>query len=185
MYCNVCVTGQTLLGKVRNSDTELVKWSGAPTGLSEVCWIRTTVGGPNDLGGSITPWVAVAVTASKTMAREVCWQAPTRHAPSCCSASPPVQSSGASRGNLRQKSHRCAAACVTSPPLFPHRRYHTGVELLLAGSLPLAKELGPYHRPRPPFDTTNPDPSVGSPLTCWTARSMLFRVGKVAMEPCP
>jgi hypothetical protein len=25
MYCNVCVTGETLLSKVRNSDTELVK----------------------------------------------------------------------------------------------------------------------------------------------------------------
>jgi hypothetical protein len=25
MYCNVCVTGETLLGKVRNADTELVK----------------------------------------------------------------------------------------------------------------------------------------------------------------
>jgi hypothetical protein len=25
MYCNVCVTGETLLGKVRKSDTELVK----------------------------------------------------------------------------------------------------------------------------------------------------------------
>jgi hypothetical protein len=25
MYCNVCVTGETLLGKVRNTDTELVK----------------------------------------------------------------------------------------------------------------------------------------------------------------
>jgi hypothetical protein len=43
-----------LLGKVRNSDTELVKWSGAPAGLSEVRWTRTTVGGPNDLGGSVT-----------------------------------------------------------------------------------------------------------------------------------
>jgi hypothetical protein len=54
MYCNVCVTGETLLGKVRNSDTELVKWSGASAGLSEVRWTRTTVGGPNDLGGSVT-----------------------------------------------------------------------------------------------------------------------------------
>jgi hypothetical protein len=24
------------------------------TGLSDVCWTRTTVGGPNDLGGSVT-----------------------------------------------------------------------------------------------------------------------------------
>jgi hypothetical protein len=28
--------------------------SGAPTGLSEVRWTRTTVGGPNYLGGSVT-----------------------------------------------------------------------------------------------------------------------------------
>jgi hypothetical protein len=28
--------------------------SGASTGLSEVRWTRTTVGGPNDLGGSVT-----------------------------------------------------------------------------------------------------------------------------------
>jgi hypothetical protein len=54
MCCNICETGETLLGKVRNTDTELVKWSGASTGLSEVCWTRTTVGGPNNLGGSVT-----------------------------------------------------------------------------------------------------------------------------------
>jgi hypothetical protein len=54
MCCNIYLTGETLLGKVRNIDIELVKWSGASTGLSEVCWTRTTVGGPNDLGGSVT-----------------------------------------------------------------------------------------------------------------------------------
>jgi hypothetical protein len=48
------VTAETLLGKVKNTDTELVKWSGAPAGLSEVRWTRTTVGGPNDLGDSVT-----------------------------------------------------------------------------------------------------------------------------------
>jgi hypothetical protein len=31
--------------------------SGAPTGLSEVRWTRTTVGGPNYLGGSVTAGV--------------------------------------------------------------------------------------------------------------------------------
>jgi hypothetical protein len=55
MCCNICVTGETLLGKVRNSNTELVKWSSAPAGLSEVRWTRTTIGGPNDLEGSVTP----------------------------------------------------------------------------------------------------------------------------------
>jgi hypothetical protein len=54
MCCNICVTGETLLGKVKNSDTELVKLLGASTGLSEVRWTRTTVGGPNDLRGSVT-----------------------------------------------------------------------------------------------------------------------------------
>jgi hypothetical protein len=54
MDCNVCVTGETLLGKVRNLDTKLVKWSGAPVGLSKVHWTRTTAGGPNDLGGFVT-----------------------------------------------------------------------------------------------------------------------------------
>jgi hypothetical protein len=54
MCCNICVTGETLLGKVKNTDTEFVKWSGAPAGLSEVRWTRTTVGGPNYLGGSVT-----------------------------------------------------------------------------------------------------------------------------------
>jgi hypothetical protein len=53
MNCNVCITGETLLGKIRNSDTELVKWSGEPAGLSEVRWTRTTIDGPNDLGGSV------------------------------------------------------------------------------------------------------------------------------------
>jgi hypothetical protein len=37
----------------RNSDTELIKWSGARAGLSEVRWTRTIVGGPNYLGGSV------------------------------------------------------------------------------------------------------------------------------------
>jgi hypothetical protein len=54
MCCNICETGETLLGKVRNTDTELVKWLSVSTGLFEVCWTRTTVGGPNDLGGSVT-----------------------------------------------------------------------------------------------------------------------------------
>jgi hypothetical protein len=52
MCCNICVAGETLLEKVKDTNTELVKWSGASTGLSEVHWTRTTVGGPNDLGPS-------------------------------------------------------------------------------------------------------------------------------------
>jgi hypothetical protein len=53
--------GEMLLGKVKIPNTELVKWSGAPTGLSEVRWTKTTVGGPNDLGGSITRSVSLAI----------------------------------------------------------------------------------------------------------------------------
>jgi hypothetical protein len=48
------VTGETLLGKVKDTDTELVKWLDASTGLSEVRWTKTNVGRPNDLGGSVT-----------------------------------------------------------------------------------------------------------------------------------
>jgi hypothetical protein len=54
MCCNIYVTGETLLGKVKDTDTELVKRLDASTGLSEVRWTRTTVGGPSDLGGSAT-----------------------------------------------------------------------------------------------------------------------------------
>jgi hypothetical protein len=53
MFCNVCVTGETLLGKVRKIPN-FSSNSGASTGLSEVRWTRTTVGGPNNLGGSVT-----------------------------------------------------------------------------------------------------------------------------------
>jgi hypothetical protein len=35
--------------------------SGAPTGLSDVCETRTTVGGPNYLGGSVTPYVSYQI----------------------------------------------------------------------------------------------------------------------------
>jgi hypothetical protein len=70
MYCNVYVTGETLLDKVRNSDIELVKWSGAPAELSEVRWTRTTVGGPNDLGGSVTH--DLDLTAKEAMSTSAC-----------------------------------------------------------------------------------------------------------------
>jgi hypothetical protein len=51
--CNVCVTGETILGKEKQIPN-LSSDSGAPAGLCEVRWTRTTVGGPNDLGGSVT-----------------------------------------------------------------------------------------------------------------------------------
>jgi hypothetical protein len=67
MCCNICVTGETLLGKVKNTDTELVKWSGAPAGLFEVRWTRTTVGGPNDLGGSVTAGIGAKPISANIM----------------------------------------------------------------------------------------------------------------------
>jgi hypothetical protein len=54
MCCNICVTGETLLGKENDTDTKLFEWLGASTGLPKVHWTRTTVGGPNDLGGFVT-----------------------------------------------------------------------------------------------------------------------------------
>jgi hypothetical protein len=48
------VTGETLLGKEKDTYTELVKWLCALIGLSKVHWTMTTIGGPNDLGGSVT-----------------------------------------------------------------------------------------------------------------------------------
>jgi hypothetical protein len=59
--------GETLLGKVKNTDTELIKWSGAPAGLSEVRWTRTTVGGPNDLGGSVTAGIGAKPISADVM----------------------------------------------------------------------------------------------------------------------
>jgi hypothetical protein len=53
MFCNVCKTGETFLerkGKIPNLSSS----SGAPIGLSKVRWTRTTVCGPNYLGGSVT-----------------------------------------------------------------------------------------------------------------------------------
>jgi hypothetical protein len=59
--------GETLLGKVNDIDTKFVKWSGASTGLFEVHWTRTTAGGPNDLGGSITAGIGAKPISSDIM----------------------------------------------------------------------------------------------------------------------
>jgi hypothetical protein len=64
MYCNICVTGETLLGKERDTNTELVKCLRASTWFSKVCWTRTTVGGPNYLGGSVTAGIGVKPISS-------------------------------------------------------------------------------------------------------------------------
>jgi hypothetical protein len=53
--CNVCVMGEALLGNMMMIQlTELVEWLWASTWVSEVLRTRTTVGGPNTLGGSVT-----------------------------------------------------------------------------------------------------------------------------------
>jgi hypothetical protein len=53
--CNVCVMGKALLGDMMTiQKTDLVEWLCSSTWLSEVLRTRTTVGGPNTLGGSVT-----------------------------------------------------------------------------------------------------------------------------------
>jgi hypothetical protein len=64
--CNVCMTGETLLGKVKQIPN-LSSDSGAPIGLSKVCWTRTTVGGPNDLGGSVTAGIRAKPISAEVM----------------------------------------------------------------------------------------------------------------------
>jgi hypothetical protein len=67
MCCNICVTGETLLGKEKDTDTKLVEWLCASTGLPKVHWKRTTVGGPNDLGGSVTAGIGAKPISSDIM----------------------------------------------------------------------------------------------------------------------
>jgi hypothetical protein len=67
MYGNICVTGETLLGKEKDTNTELVEWLCASTGLPKVHWTRTTVGGPNDLGGSVTAGIGAKPISSDIM----------------------------------------------------------------------------------------------------------------------
>jgi hypothetical protein len=53
------------IGTCIGIDASVVWMSSSPTGLSEVRWTRTTVGGPNDLGGFVscnTPGVTVTKT---------------------------------------------------------------------------------------------------------------------------
>jgi hypothetical protein len=55
MWCNICVTGEALFGEMMR--IKLVEWLCASTGLSKVLRTRTTVGGPNTLGGSATDFI--------------------------------------------------------------------------------------------------------------------------------
>jgi hypothetical protein len=59
--------GETLLGNVKDTDTELVESLCASTGLSKVRWTRTTVGGPNDLEGSVTAGIGAKPISSDIM----------------------------------------------------------------------------------------------------------------------
>jgi hypothetical protein len=53
--CNVCMMDEALLDDmVRIQITKLVKWLCTPAWLSEVLRTRTSVGGPNTLGGFVT-----------------------------------------------------------------------------------------------------------------------------------
>jgi hypothetical protein len=67
MCCNICVTGETLLGEEKDTDTELVKWLCASTRLSKVHWTRTIVGGPNNLGGSVIAGIGAKPISSDIM----------------------------------------------------------------------------------------------------------------------
>jgi hypothetical protein len=57
-----------LFGKVRKQIPNLSSDSGAPTGLSEVRWTRTTVGGPNYLGGPVTDLISCLCLGVKSRA---------------------------------------------------------------------------------------------------------------------
>jgi hypothetical protein len=67
MVCNVCKTGKMLLGKVKSKIPNLSSDSGTSTGLSDVCWTRTTVGGPNYLGGSVTAGIGAKPISADIM----------------------------------------------------------------------------------------------------------------------
>jgi hypothetical protein len=51
----------------KDINTELVKQLCASTGLSKVRWTRTTVGGPNNLGGSLTAGIGAKPISSDIM----------------------------------------------------------------------------------------------------------------------
>jgi hypothetical protein len=57
MFCNVCKTGETFLERWEKKIPNLSSDLGTSTGLSDVGWTRTTVGGPNYLGGSVTKFI--------------------------------------------------------------------------------------------------------------------------------
>jgi hypothetical protein len=49
--------GETFLKKLEKKIPNLSSDLGTSTGLSDVYWTRTTVGGPNYLGGSVTIYI--------------------------------------------------------------------------------------------------------------------------------
>jgi hypothetical protein len=55
------------LGKENDTDTELIEWLCASTRLPKIHWTRTTVGGPNDLGGSVTAGIRAKPISSDIM----------------------------------------------------------------------------------------------------------------------
>jgi hypothetical protein len=62
---NVCVMGEALLGEMMKIQiTELAEWLLAPAWLSEILRTRTSVGGPNTLGGSVTAGIGVKPVSS-------------------------------------------------------------------------------------------------------------------------
>jgi hypothetical protein len=69
--CNVCVMGEELLGDMMMiQKTKLVKWLCASTWLFEDLRTRTSVGGPNTLGGSV-----IVTTRDNSSTMRVEWDA--------------------------------------------------------------------------------------------------------------
>jgi hypothetical protein len=65
MECNVCVMGEALLDDVMEKQiTEPAESLHAPARLSEVLGTRTSVGGPNTLGGSATTGIGAKPISS-------------------------------------------------------------------------------------------------------------------------
>jgi hypothetical protein len=68
MCCNICVTGEALLGEeIRMQIPNLSSHYVHLPGLSKVCWTRTTVGGPNNLGGSVTKMMKLLVFVTEDL----------------------------------------------------------------------------------------------------------------------
>jgi hypothetical protein len=123
-----------------------------PAGLSEVRWTRTTVGGPNDLGGSVTPSIKLAGIASLSCRAAV---VPPRLCTNAllCFAPPTLRRSlvkftGVVPSCLHPASLALArsAKCRRSPPLFFSTRSPAAAHAASSVSCHHLAHLEPLHR---------------------------------------